>query len=162
MSLLEALRKSDLEVFFVNFTSRGVKNLDDLSQISVHNYSEFGIHDIEDRKRLFSLTQSLQNNKSSALPILDKRTSSPARVFSAASSHALQKDRISVCVRKRPLGSKELNRGERDICDVSNRIVILNEEKLKVDLTPYVERHKFVFDEVFDCDATNDQVIQLF
>jgi hypothetical protein len=31
-------------------------------------------------------------------------------------------------------------------------------ERLKVDLTKYIEQHQFTFDDVFDADSTNDYV----
>ena len=31
-------------------------------------------------------------------------------------------------------------------------------DRVKVDLTKYMERHAFVFDEVFDADASNQEV----
>ncbi|KAJ3252541.1 Kinesin-like protein kif24 [Chytriomyces hyalinus] len=68
-------------------------------------------------------------------------------------------DRIRVCVRKRPLNKKELRTNQIDVATVSDRrTLIVNEPKVKVDLTKYVEQHEFTFDEVFDCDCTNDDV----
>lgn len=68
-------------------------------------------------------------------------------------------DRIRVCVRKRPLSKKEMARKETDVALVNGRRTIhFYEPKVKVDLTKYVETHEFVFDEVFDSDATNDDV----
>ena len=68
-------------------------------------------------------------------------------------------DRIRVCVRKRPLSKKELARKETDVALVNGRRTIhFYEPKVKVDLTKYVETHEFVFDEVLDSDATNDDV----
>ncbi|KAK9729069.1 hypothetical protein K7432_000582 [Basidiobolus ranarum] len=68
-------------------------------------------------------------------------------------------DRIRVCIRKRPLSSRETKKGETDIISVSGRRrLAVNEPKLKVDLTKYVEQHEFVFDEVFDSTADNEQV----
>lgn len=32
--------------------------------------------------------------------------------------------------------------------------------RVRVDMTKYIERHGFVFDEVFDSDATNEDVSQ--
>jgi hypothetical protein len=29
---------------------------------------------------------------------------------------------------------------------------------MKVDLTKYIEQHSFTFDDVFDCDETNEKV----
>ncbi|TPX63285.1 hypothetical protein SpCBS45565_g06716 [Spizellomyces sp. 'palustris'] len=80
---------------------------------------------------------------------------STARSSSLSSLH----DRIRVCVRKRPLNKKEQKRNEIDIAAVNGRrTVSINEPKVKVDLTKYVEQHEFVFDEAFDADATNDDV----
>ncbi|KAI8999519.1 P-loop containing nucleoside triphosphate hydrolase protein [Gaertneriomyces semiglobifer] len=68
-------------------------------------------------------------------------------------------DRIRVCVRKRPLNKKELKKNESDIAYVNGRRTIcINEPKVKVDLTKYVEQHEFVFDEAFDANASNDEV----
>ncbi|RKO89966.1 P-loop containing nucleoside triphosphate hydrolase protein, partial [Blyttiomyces helicus] len=67
-------------------------------------------------------------------------------------------DRIRVCVRKRPLNKKEVARKEVDIATVQGRTLWMNEPKVKVDLTKYVEQHEFVFDETFDSDSTNDEV----
>ncbi|KAJ3234405.1 Kinesin-like protein kif24 [Chytriomyces hyalinus] len=76
-----------------------------------------------------------------------------------ASSRADLSDRIRVCVRKRPLNKKELRTSQTDVATVSDRrTLVVNEPKVKVDLTRYVEQHEFKFDEVFDCDCTNDDV----
>ncbi|KAF9952325.1 Kinesin-like protein kif24 [Mortierella alpina] len=66
--------------------------------------------------------------------------------------------KIRVCVRKRPLNSKEINRGEKDMATVSGRQLAVDEPKVRVDMTKFIERHNFVFDEVFDTDATNEDV----
>ncbi|KAG0254282.1 Kinesin-like protein kif24 [Mortierella polycephala] len=66
--------------------------------------------------------------------------------------------KIRVCVRKRPLNSKEINRGEKDMASVSGRQLAVDEPKVRVDMTKYIERHNFVFDDVFDTDATNEDV----
>ncbi|KAJ1994725.1 hypothetical protein H4R33_000148 [Dimargaris cristalligena] len=69
--------------------------------------------------------------------------------------------KIRVCVRKRPLNSRELNRGETDIVQATGRrSVTVHEPKVKVDLTKYVEQHHFIFDEVFDETVTNDEMYQ--
>ncbi|KXS20169.1 kinesin-domain-containing protein [Gonapodya prolifera JEL478] len=68
-------------------------------------------------------------------------------------------DRIRVCVRKRPMSQKEVRRKETDITNVANRrSIVVNEPKVKVDLTRYIEQHSFVFDEVFDEAANNEDV----
>ncbi|KAI9366701.1 P-loop containing nucleoside triphosphate hydrolase protein [Zopfochytrium polystomum] len=68
-------------------------------------------------------------------------------------------DRIRVCVRKRPLNKKEVKGGQVDIAIVTGRNTLtVHEPKVKVDLTKYIEQHEFVFDDVFDSDATNEEV----
>ncbi len=42
-----------------------------------------------------------------------------------------------------------------------NNTVVVNEEKVKVDLTKYVERHAFKFDEALDEGVSNEAVYQL-
>lgn len=55
---------------------------------------------------------------------------------------------------------QEVERGDDDICEVDmhNNCVLVNEMKLKVDLTKYAERHQFNFDESLDEYVSNDQV----
>lgn len=69
--------------------------------------------------------------------------------------------KIRVAVRKRPMNTKERTRGENDVAFVSNGQVTIHEPKQKVDLTKYVESHKFVFDEVFGEDSTNEEIYNL-
>lgn len=66
--------------------------------------------------------------------------------------------RIRVIVRKRPLNSKELERGEEDVlqCDSEQSVITVHEPRAKVDLTKYTETHSFKFDDVFDTDVDND------
>ncbi|KAL0222374.1 hypothetical protein RCL1_002228 [Eukaryota sp. TZLM3-RCL] len=72
---------------------------------------------------------------------------------------APHKERIRVVIRKRPLSRKEIARDERDIVYVESPVsVAVHEPKTKVDLTKYVERHRFVFDEVFDEDTNNQDL----
>eukprot|EP00760_Papus_ankaliazontas_P017361 PhM_4_TR1720/c0_g1_i1/m.89262/K10393/KIF2_24, MCAK; kinesin family member 2/24 len=65
-------------------------------------------------------------------------------------------NKICVAVRKRPLNQKEFGNGDNDVveCAAAQSLVVC-EPKVKYDLTKYVERHNFVFDEVLDADATN-------
>jgi kinesin family member 2/24 len=69
--------------------------------------------------------------------------------------------RIRVVIRKRPLSGKETKQGEADIvrCHKNNhQVVHILEPKVKVDLTKYVEKHQFIFDEAFD-EACNNNLI---
>lgn len=66
---------------------------------------------------------------------------------------------ICVCVRKRPLSKKELTKKEIDVIIVpKGDYCVVHEPKLKVDLTKYLENHKFWFDYAFDENANNELV----
>jgi len=66
--------------------------------------------------------------------------------------------RIRVIVRKRPLNSKELEKGEVDViqCEPECSCLSVHEPKTKVDMTRYIESHRFRFDDVFDENMDND------
>eukprot|EP00210_Caulerpa_lentillifera_P008208 g7837.t1 len=68
--------------------------------------------------------------------------------------------KIRVIVRKRPMNRKERERNEDDIMqiDMSKGELIVNEMKLRVDLRPYTEKHRFVFDEALAEGVSNDDV----
>uniref|UniRef100_A0A336LQ14 Kinesin-like protein n=1 Tax=Culicoides sonorensis TaxID=179676 RepID=A0A336LQ14_CULSO len=66
---------------------------------------------------------------------------------------------ITVCVRKRPISRKEATRKELDVISVPNKDTLLvHEPKTKVDLTKYLENHKFRFDYAFDDTCSNELV----
>ncbi|XP_049907216.1 uncharacterized protein LOC126394445 [Epinephelus moara] len=67
--------------------------------------------------------------------------------------------RITVCVRKRPLTRTECRRGEADVVTTpSGECVIVHEGKEAVDLTQYILQHKFYFDQVFGEESSNEEV----
>ncbi|KAM3867486.1 kinesin-like protein KIF24 [Diretmus argenteus] len=69
--------------------------------------------------------------------------------------------RISVCVRKRPLTHAENRRGEADVVTTQDReCVMVNESKEAVDLAQYILQHKFYFDQVFGEESSNEEVYQ--
>ncbi|KAJ2947984.1 hypothetical protein O0L34_g9776 [Tuta absoluta] len=66
---------------------------------------------------------------------------------------------ITVCVRKRPLNKKEMNKKEVDVISVPTKDqMIVHEPKNKVDLTKYLENQKFRFDYAFDDTCSNEVV----
>lgn len=66
---------------------------------------------------------------------------------------------ITVCVRKRPLNRKEVNRKEVDVITVpSKNQLIVHEPKNKVDLTKYLDNQLFRFDYAFDETCSNEMV----
>lgn len=72
---------------------------------------------------------------------------------------AIEDHQITVCVRKRPISRKEMMRKEIDVISVPNKDqLIVHEPKSKVDLTKYLENHRFRFDYAFD-DNCNNQIV---
>eukprot|EP01060_Flectonema_neradi_P009209 TRINITY_DN16586_c0_g2_i2.p1 TRINITY_DN16586_c0_g2~~TRINITY_DN16586_c0_g2_i2.p1 ORF type:complete len:407 (+),score=101.82 TRINITY_DN16586_c0_g2_i2:65-1222(+) len=68
------------------------------------------------------------------------------------------RDRISVCVRKRPLNPNEVEKGDNDVLRVRGQTVYVQEPKQRVDCSQYTEEHAFTFDEVFEDHATNEDI----
>ncbi|XP_055371562.1 kinesin-like protein Klp10A isoform X2 [Condylostylus longicornis] len=66
---------------------------------------------------------------------------------------------ITVCVRKRPVSRKEQMRKEIDVISVPSKdTLMVHEPKTKVDLTKFLENHKFRFDYAFDDTCSNEIV----
>lgn len=69
--------------------------------------------------------------------------------------------KIRVVVRKRPLNKKEINKNDPDILRVdSEKTLVVQEVKTKVDLSKFIEEHAFTFDNVFGEDASNADIYQ--
>ena len=67
--------------------------------------------------------------------------------------------KIKVIVRKRPLNKKELDKGYNDIIEIENPYTLLVKEiKTSLDLTKYIDSHKFIFDSVYDENSTNEKI----
>ncbi len=71
--------------------------------------------------------------------------------------------KIKVCVRKRPLNSAELENQDFDVLSLKtdqypNGICFMHEPKVKFDLTPDMQSHRFLFDNVYDEACSNDQI----
>ena len=67
--------------------------------------------------------------------------------------------KIRVVIRKRPLSKRELNKNEKDVIEIKDKMtVIVKEQKQKVDLTKYIEEHKFKFDLAYDQETENEKI----
>ncbi|KAH8348917.1 hypothetical protein KR084_012436 [Drosophila pseudotakahashii] len=81
---------------------------------------------------------------------------SPLRCLNPNGAPAQQ---ITVCVRKRPMSRKEESAKNMDIITVpSADSLIVHELRFKVDLTKFLEHHKFRFDYTFDEECSNSLV----
>ncbi|CAB0019471.1 unnamed protein product [Nesidiocoris tenuis] len=78
----------------------------------------------------------------------------PLRATDPVESH-----QITVCVRKRPLNKKEINRKELDVVTIPRKdMIVVHEPRNKVDLTKYLENQQFRFDYAFDEQCSNELV----
>jgi kinesin family protein 2/24 len=69
--------------------------------------------------------------------------------------------KIRVCIRKRPLTKKEIQKKEKDIVEVEGEVITIKEEKVKLDLTKYVEKHSFEFDNSFSENVDNLEIYNI-
>ncbi|KAG8388335.1 hypothetical protein BUALT_Bualt02G0115000 [Buddleja alternifolia] len=110
------------------------------------------------RERSFDDSDSyFGNNKQAAKP-RGLPESNVLKSLAADNVKASNVAKIKVVVRKRPLNKKELAKNEEDIIDTYSNSLVVHETKLKVDLTEYMETHKFVFDAVLNEEVSNDEV----
>lgn len=66
--------------------------------------------------------------------------------------------KIQVLIRKRPLTQKEIKKKYKDIILIQDNELIVNEQKVKLDMTKYTEQHAFTFDRSFDEFMTNEEI----
>ncbi|XP_047685284.1 kinesin-like protein KIF24 isoform X3 [Prionailurus viverrinus] len=285
--LYECLCEAELAQYYPHFTALGLQKIDELAKVTMKDYSRLGVHDMNDRKRLFQLIKiikimqeedkavsspehplqtnslyikpqesrsgprrqlhfdspadnkdrttsnnglemcrlsdsSVNKQKSSYLKVLQRmlpadsqhHTKARIRNATAAGSYVqtetstslfssnhfspilgdydipviqrvphvsqynygipqscirqntsekenpwTEMEKIRVCVRKRPLGIREVRRGEINIITVEDKETLLvHEKKEAVDLTQYILQHVFYFDEVFGEACTNRDV----
>ena len=87
--------------------------------------------------------------------------------YSQASNHSSGIDsilntpipKIKVIIRKRPLNSKEALKGEIDIISIKdNSKVIVSEQKVGLDLTKYIDKKEFIFDNAYDESSNNESI----
>ncbi|KRZ00266.1 Kinesin-like protein KIF2C, partial [Trichinella zimbabwensis] len=70
-------------------------------------------------------------------------------------------NRITVCVRVRPLNETEISKNQFSVVTVAKRdVIILHQPQMKVDRSKFLENQIFRFDYVFDEHSSNDLVYQ--
>ena len=73
--------------------------------------------------------------------------------------HKSKISKIRVIVRKRPANHREFNQKDIDIIATADKhTIIVKELKNKVDLTKYIEEHRFIFDRAYGDDSTNQLI----
>nr|XP_033791379.1 kinesin-like protein KIF24 isoform X2 [Geotrypetes seraphini]XP_033791388.1 kinesin-like protein KIF24 isoform X2 [Geotrypetes seraphini] len=59
--LYECLCEAELEKYYPHFVAVGLQDTEELATITMKDYAKLGVHNMEDRKRLFRLIQIIQN-----------------------------------------------------------------------------------------------------
>ncbi|XP_068033249.1 kinesin-like protein KIF24 [Anomalospiza imberbis] len=58
--LYECLCEAELEKYYPHFAAFGLQTIDELSKVSMEDYTKVGVHDVNDRKRLFQLIRIIK------------------------------------------------------------------------------------------------------
>lgn len=70
--LYECLCEAELARYYPHFTALGLQKIDELAKVTMKDYSKLGVHDMNDRKRLFQLIKIIKIMQEE-----DKAVSSP-------------------------------------------------------------------------------------
>ena len=69
--------------------------------------------------------------------------------------------KIRVIVRKRPANHREFSQNDIDIIGTEGKnIIVVKELKNKVDLTKYIDEHRYTFDRAYNENSTNQQIYE--
>uniref|UniRef100_A0A2K5RQP6 Kinesin family member 24 n=1 Tax=Cebus imitator TaxID=2715852 RepID=A0A2K5RQP6_CEBIM len=78
--LYECLCEAELAQYYSHFTALGLQKIDELAKITMKDYSKLGVHDMNDRKRLFQLIKIIkimqEEDKAVSIPEHHLQTSS--------------------------------------------------------------------------------------
>lgn len=70
--------------------------------------------------------------------------------------------KILVAIRKRPLLKRDISKNDPDIVEIkSEKELVVKELRAKLDLTPYIEEHRFTFDATFDESSNNYHIYEV-
>ncbi|NWR55557.1 KIF24 protein, partial [Bucorvus abyssinicus] len=58
--LYECLCEAELEKYYPHFAACGLQKIDELAKVSIKDYTKLGVHDMNDRKRLFQLIRIIK------------------------------------------------------------------------------------------------------
>lgn len=106
-------------------------------------------------------TSRIENADSFQRAILDERARRPTGIGIAEDTEEVINDGISVVLRKRPMFTEEVQRGDYDATTVSGRQIIVHDGRMKPDMVHMeMKHHTYSFPRVFDEHTSNDAVYQ--
>ncbi|NXR60557.1 KIF24 protein, partial [Rhadina sibilatrix] len=79
--LYECLCEAELEKYYPYFAAFGLQKIDELAEVSKEDYTKLGVHDINDRKRLFQLIRIIKIMRQEGIADLSKQDFQPLGLF---------------------------------------------------------------------------------
>ncbi|XP_065596170.1 kinesin-like protein KIF24 [Cyrtonyx montezumae] len=80
--LYECLCEAELEKYYPHFAAFGLQKIDELAKVSMKDYTKLGVHDMNDRKRLFQLIRIIKiMQEEEAVRDLSKQDFQPSGLF---------------------------------------------------------------------------------
>ncbi|NWI88132.1 KIF24 protein, partial [Pitta sordida] len=79
--LYECLREADLEKYYPHFAAFGLHSIDELAKVSMEDCTKLGIHDMNDRKRLFQLIRIIKIMREEGPADLNEQDFQPRGLF---------------------------------------------------------------------------------
>ncbi|NWV08190.1 KIF24 protein, partial [Ptilonorhynchus violaceus] len=79
--LYECLCEAELEKYYPHFVALGLQKIDELAKVSMEDYTKLGVHDMNDRKRLFQLIRIIKIMRQEGIADLSKQDFQPRGLF---------------------------------------------------------------------------------
>lgn len=79
--LYECLCEAELEKYYPHFAAFGLQKIDELAKVSMKDYTKLGVHDMNDRKRLFQLIRIIKIMQEEDIADLNKQDFQPSGLF---------------------------------------------------------------------------------
>ncbi|XP_063277540.1 kinesin-like protein KIF24 [Prinia subflava] len=79
--LYECLCEAELEKYYPHFAAFGLQKIDELAKVSIEDYTKLGVHDTNDRKRLFQLIRIIKITRQEGIADLSKQDFQPLDLF---------------------------------------------------------------------------------
>ncbi|KFZ53823.1 Kinesin-like KIF24 [Podiceps cristatus] len=79
--LYECLCEAELEKYYPHFAAFGLQKIDELAKVSMKDYTKLGVHDMNDRKRLFQLIRIIKIMQEEDVADLNKQDFQRSGIF---------------------------------------------------------------------------------
>uniref|UniRef100_A0A8B9FVA0 Kinesin-like protein KIF24 n=1 Tax=Amazona collaria TaxID=241587 RepID=A0A8B9FVA0_9PSIT len=79
--LYECLCEAELEKYYPHFAAFGLQKIDELAKVTMKDYTKLGVHDMNDRKRLFHLIRIVKIMQEEDISDLSKQDFQPSGLF---------------------------------------------------------------------------------